>query len=111
MTQEYTQARKIALKDPRVRTAFDKANKVLEKRIIEIDPTLKPFIERQQAAGRPASGDRGQGEPHDLDVEPGHGIRHLALHPELQTALRANPKMIVEASEAMPQRAGAIQDT
>lgn len=52
LTQEYAQARKIALKDPRVRAAFNKANEVLEKRIIEIDPTLKPFIEKQQAAGK-----------------------------------------------------------
>jgi LysM repeat protein len=49
LTEEYNQVRKIALKDPKVRAAFKKANEELEKRIIAIDPSLKPFIEKQRA--------------------------------------------------------------
>ena len=30
-----------------------------------------------------------------------YGVRHLALHPELQTELRANPDLIVEATEEL----------
>jgi LysM repeat protein len=52
LTEEYNQARKIALKDPKVRAAFKKANDELDKRIIEIDPSLKPFIEKQRGTGK-----------------------------------------------------------
>jgi LysM repeat protein len=48
LAQEYNQVRKIALKDPRVRAAFRKANDELDRRIIEIDPSLKPFVEQQR---------------------------------------------------------------
>ena len=34
----------------------------------------------------------------------GHGVRHLALHPELQDQLRANPKLVQEATEEMLRR-------
>jgi hypothetical protein len=49
LAQEYNQVRKIALKDPKVRAAFERANEKLNKRIIEIDPALKPFVEGQGA--------------------------------------------------------------
>jgi LysM repeat protein len=52
LTEEYNQVRKVALKDPKVRAAFKKANDELDKRIIEIDPSLKPFIEQQRATGK-----------------------------------------------------------
>jgi LysM repeat protein len=48
LAEEYNQVRKIALKDPKVRAAFRKANDELDRRIIEIDPSLKPFVERQR---------------------------------------------------------------
>jgi cytochrome P450 len=38
----------------------------------------------------------------------GHGIRHLAMHPELQDELRANPKMVVEAGEELLRRYGFV---
>lgn len=34
----------------------------------------------------------------------GHGIRHLAAHPELQNQLRSNPKLITEAAEELLRR-------
>jgi hypothetical protein len=52
LTEEYNQVRKIALKDPKVRAAFKKANEELDKRIIEIDPSLKPFIEKQRGTAK-----------------------------------------------------------
>jgi LysM repeat protein len=48
LADEYNQVRKIALKDPKVRAAFRKANDELDRRIIEIDPSLKPFVEQQR---------------------------------------------------------------
>ncbi len=52
LTEEYNQARKIALKDPKVRAAFKRANDELDKRIMEIDPSLKPFVEKQSGHGQ-----------------------------------------------------------
>lgn len=54
-TEEYNQVRKIALRDPKVQAAFRKANEELDKRIIAIDPSLKPFIEKQRGKGKKAA--------------------------------------------------------
>ena len=48
--QEYRQVRKIALKDAKVRAAFDKAYERLNAKMIEIDPTLKQRVESIQSA-------------------------------------------------------------
>jgi cytochrome P450 len=34
----------------------------------------------------------------------GHGVRHLAMNPDLQAQLRANPRLIVDASEELLRR-------
>ncbi len=52
---EYAQVRKIALKDPRVQEAFAKANDRLNQRILEIDPSLKPIVDRQSRMPAPAA--------------------------------------------------------
>ena len=49
LEQEYVQVRRIALKDPRVKEAFEKAGERLDEKIIEIDPALKPIVEREHA--------------------------------------------------------------
>jgi cytochrome P450 len=41
----------------------------------------------------------------------GHGVRHLAEHPELQEALRAEPALIPEAAEELLRRYGFVQST
>ena len=48
LADEYSQVRKIALKDPKVRAAFRKANDELDRRIVEIDPSLKSFVEEKR---------------------------------------------------------------
>ena len=47
---EYAQVRKIALKDPGVRAAYAKADAKLNAKMIEIDPALKPLVEKGGAA-------------------------------------------------------------
>jgi LysM repeat protein len=49
LAQEYEHVKKIALKDPKVRAAFERANEILDRRMIEIYPALKPYIEAQRA--------------------------------------------------------------
>lgn len=44
LAEEYAQVHKIALRDARVREAFDRANERLDARIIELDPTLAPYV-------------------------------------------------------------------
>lgn len=51
-TQEYEQVRRIALRDPKVRAAFDRANERLEAKILEIDPSLTAYVRR---GGKPAA--------------------------------------------------------
>jgi cytochrome P450 len=34
----------------------------------------------------------------------GHGVRHMAMHPELQSELRANPALIADATEELLRR-------
>jgi LysM repeat protein len=42
-SDDYEQARKIAARDPKVRAAYEAADRKLESRIVEIDPTLKGY--------------------------------------------------------------------
>lgn len=41
--QEYQQVRKIALRDPKVRAAYDEADRRLAAKIIQIDPALRTY--------------------------------------------------------------------
>jgi len=80
LTEEYNQVRKIALKDPKVRAAFKKANEELEKRIIEIDPSLKAFIEKQRAAKKPAVDARKSAVKTTHVVAKGETLTSIARH-------------------------------
>ena len=52
LQKEYEQARKIALKDPKVRAAYDRAEETLNDRVVSIDPTLKPYVEKRRAGSQ-----------------------------------------------------------
>jgi hypothetical protein len=43
LDQEYQQVRKIALRDPKVRAAYDEADRKLEAKIVQIDPALAHY--------------------------------------------------------------------
>ena len=55
MQAEYSQVRKIALKDAGVRAAYAKADAKLNAKIIEIDPSLRPIVENRNAAPAPVA--------------------------------------------------------
>lgn len=109
LTEEYNQARKIALKDPKVRAAFKKANDELDKRIIEIDPSLKPLIEKQRGTGKkagPSSASAGkthvvaQGETLSSIARRYHvSVESLvkANHIPKQATLRIGQKLLIPA--------------
>jgi LysM repeat protein len=59
--QEYQQVRTIALRDARVRAAYEDADRRLEAKILQIDPALASYIQvRKEAPGasEPASKER-----------------------------------------------------
>jgi LysM repeat protein len=48
--QEYQQERKIALRDPKVRDAYDEADRKLEAKIVQIDPALADYVHHRGVA-------------------------------------------------------------
>ena len=88
LAQEYDQVRKIALKDPKVRAAFDRANEKLNKRIIEIDPALKPFVEGQRKKPK---------ELANLPRRPVSGASHIVAKGETLTSIAKRYKVSVKA--------------
>lgn len=51
---EYETVRKIALRDPKVRAAYAEADRKLDQKILQIDPSLAPYI-RQRSNSAPES--------------------------------------------------------
>ena len=47
--QEYQQVRKIALRDPKVRAAYEEADRRLEAKIVQVDPALKAYVTARQS--------------------------------------------------------------
>ena len=90
LAQEYDQVRKIALKDPKVRAAFDRANEKLNRRIIEIDPALKPFVEGQRGGKKPK-------ELANLPRRPVSGASHIVAKGETLTSIAKRYKVSVKA--------------
>lgn len=53
--QEYQQVRKIALRDPKVRAAYEEADQRLEAKIVQIDPALKTYVKTRPSGTVPAA--------------------------------------------------------
>ena len=85
LAQEYNQVRSIALKDPKVRAAFDRANEKLNKRIIEIDPALKPFVESQSR------------KPKKPTKQAPHAVSHVVAKGETLTSIAKRYKVSVNS--------------
>jgi nucleoid-associated protein YgaU len=92
LAQEYSQVRKIALKDPKVRAAFERANEKLNRRIIEIDPALKPFVEGQGAGKK--SSEATKQSPHAVSSA---GTTHIVAKGETLTSISKRYKVSVDS--------------
>jgi nucleoid-associated protein YgaU len=90
LADEYNQVRKIALKDPKVRAAFRKANDELDRRIIEIDPSLKSFVEQRRGTKNQAPAKKLTKATHV--VTKGETLTSIAkrYHVSLDTLVQAN---------------------
>ncbi len=101
--QEYEQVRKIALKDPKVRAAFDHANDKLNERILEIDPSLRPIVE-QKTSGQPAQRQVAQHEAPSL--VPFHSHTHVVTKGETLTSIAIKYKINVARLKAANNLSG-----
>lgn len=90
LAQEYSQVRKIALKDPKVRAAFERANEKLNKRIIQIDPALKPFVEGQGAGKKSSAIEK---SPHAVSS----GTTHFVAKGETLTSISKRYKVSMDS--------------
>jgi LysM repeat protein len=45
--KEYQEVRKIALRDPKIRAAYEDADRRLEEKILQIDPALTDYVHRK----------------------------------------------------------------
>ncbi len=99
--QEYIQARKIALKDPKVQAAFDRANEKLDERIIEIDPSLKPYVEKHRnraaTAGQPANPATAAKQPAAAAKPDGEAVTHVVAKGETLSSIALQYKVTVSS--------------
>ena len=54
LEKEYQQVRTIALRDSKVRAAYQDADRRLDEKIVQIDPTLKPYVAANPSGKTPA---------------------------------------------------------
>jgi hypothetical protein len=92
LAEEYNQVKKIALKDPKVRAAFQRANDELDRRILEIDPSLKPFVEEQRGLKKKAAQSKKFTVKTTHVVAKGETLTSIAkrYHLSVDTLVRAN---------------------
>lgn len=106
LDQEYSQVRKIALKDPKVQEAFAKANDRLDEKIIAIDPALKPIVERQTRAGQTRAAapvavetQSPKGVSHPATSSASRGREHIVVKGETLSSIAAHYKVKVAMLE------------
>src|SRR3954447_3245741 len=61
--QEYQQVRTIALRDPKVRAAYEDADRRLEEKIVKIDPALAGYVKHRPSGGIEPAAPRHVSEP------------------------------------------------
>jgi LysM repeat protein len=101
LDQEYAQVRKIALKDPKVQEAFEKANERLNDRILEIDPALKPVVEREQRTPAPVPVERARAEPQPAAPPTAQGRQHVVVKGETLDSIAIHYKVKVAALQKL----------
>ena len=69
LEQEYQQVRKIALRDPKVKAAYEEADRKLQAKIVQIDPALANYHRRASESETPKA-------PASPKLEPAAGGFH-----------------------------------
>ena len=101
LDEEYSQVRKIALKDPKVQEAFARANERLDEKILQIDPALKPIVERRAhtAALVAAETPGPKSEPHPAASIAPQGREHIVAKGETLGSIAVHYKVKVATLE------------
>ena len=101
LDQEYSQVRKIAFKDPKVQEAFAKANERLDEKIMEIDPALKPIVEKHAHAATPAAVETQPAKSwaHPAASATAQGREHIVAKGETLSSIAAHYKVKVATLE------------
>lgn len=102
--QEYQQVRKIALRDPKVRAAYDEADQRLEAKMAQIDPALKPYMKTRQPGGAQTTA-TGPGSPAAAKSKT-PGTTHVVAKGETLGSISAHYSVTVAALKTTNQ----IQD-
>jgi LysM repeat protein len=101
LDREYAQVRKIALRDPRVQDAFEKANQRLDEKILQIDPALKPIVEREERTPAPVAVEsaRTGSEAHPAASPVPEGRQHIVVKGETLSSIAGHYHVKVAALE------------
>jgi LysM repeat protein len=99
LEQEYAQVRKIALKDPKVQEAFRKADEKLDERIVQIDPALKPVVDKHATANAAVQNERPASETHPAVSPAPEGRHHIVVKGETLSSIAAHYKVRVATLE------------
>ena len=99
LEQEYIQVRKIALKDPRVRDAFEKADERLNEKILEIDPALKPIVDRKQPMPVEAPKATIEHRQSTVAAPKARGPEHVVVKGETLTSIAGHYRVTVTSLE------------
>ncbi len=94
---EYEQVKKIALRDPKVRDAYERADARLDAKILEIDPTLRPYLNAKRLGPVKTDGPRPtassarppapRSTPHPLPAPASHNRSHVVAKGETLSSI------------------------
>ena len=100
--QEYQDIRKVALRDPKVRAAYDEADRKLEEKILQIDPALADYVHhRSSEPGGFHAAKKTESHPKALAApEAGTGVTYLIKKGDTLGAIATHYGVTVAALKA-----------
>jgi nucleoid-associated protein YgaU len=92
LEQEYQQVRKIALRDPKVRAAYDEADRKLDAKILQIDPALADYLHHRSTPTAETASTEPKPAAHSkpVSVPEGSGATHTVKKGETLGAIAAH---------------------
>ena len=107
LAREYEQVRKIALRDPKVRAAYDAADQRLDDKIVKIDPALTSYVksrrgtapssaEKPASTAKPAAAAK-PAHAHKPNAVPRRDISHVVAHGDTLSSIASKYSVSVDA--------------
>ncbi|MEA3210305.1 MAG: LysM domain [Chthoniobacter sp.] len=101
LDQEYDQVRRIALRDPKVKAAFERANQRLEAKIVEIDPALKGWVRTTAPASSTALESAAIRKPAQPMAAPAHRGTHVIVTGDTLSSIAAQHQVPLAELKAL----------